>query len=330
MAAPTESARPAGGSSESTMTVASALRLARGCQRFVPSRSRMASARLPSVADSAPDQQAPDANARNRASASSDLHAALVAEQLVPFVDDDHAELAEQVLRVGAGQHERQAFGRRDQHGWQSPGLGAALGGVGVAAACTGAPGGRQIFEWLLQGAQGVRCQGAHGGEPEDGESRSRGRRVAGRRAAAAGDVGECQQRAKPHGVGLAGAGGGVKQTRAAVGNGLPHLALELEGLPAAIRKPLDQRRLFHALAPSPVGGRSGPGHSSLEAPVPPSLPFPGGGRSKAARVSSVSASSTGLSSRHRSMRGKRTAMPDLCRVTRGCPRSRARTPASA
>jgi hypothetical protein len=44
-----------------------------------------------------------------------DLHAALAAQELVPFVDDDDGEVREALAPVGAREHQRQALGRGDE-----------------------------------------------------------------------------------------------------------------------------------------------------------------------------------------------------------------------
>ena len=53
------------------------------------------------------------------------LHAALVADELVPFVDDHHLQRAEVLARAFARQQQRQRFRRRHQRGRQAAGPGA-------------------------------------------------------------------------------------------------------------------------------------------------------------------------------------------------------------
>ena len=56
------------------------------------------------------------------------LHAALVADELVPFVDDDHLQRGEVVARAFARQQQRQRFRRGHQRRGQPPVLPRALG----------------------------------------------------------------------------------------------------------------------------------------------------------------------------------------------------------
>ena len=58
------------------------------------------------------------------------LHAALVPEQFVPFVDDDQSDRGQRGGGIGARQQQRQALRRRDQRGREP----ARLGGPFAAA----------------------------------------------------------------------------------------------------------------------------------------------------------------------------------------------------
>ena len=111
--------------------------------RARPRSVASASSRLPSVADSAQHISAgpPLAQPRQR---QLHLHAALVAQQLVPLVDDHQLHVRQRVQRVGARQLQRQALGRGHQHGRQAPVLRGALGRRRVAAAQADRPRGRE------------------------------------------------------------------------------------------------------------------------------------------------------------------------------------------
>ncbi len=100
------------------------------------------------------------------------LHAALVAQQLVPLVHHDQRQVLEHLARIGAGQQQRQALGRGDQHGGQAPVLRGALARGRVAAARAGAPVRGQRCQRLGQRAQRVGRQRAHGREPQHRERR--------------------------------------------------------------------------------------------------------------------------------------------------------------
>ncbi|KWT97976.1 nitrate reductase molybdenum cofactor assembly chaperone [Variovorax sp. WDL1] len=100
------------------------------------------------------------------------LHAALVAQQLVPFVDHHQAQRAQRLPGIVARKLQREALGRGDQHRRHAPVLCAALGRRGVAAAGGCAPVGLQRIEGLLQRAQGIGGQGAHRGQPKHRQRR--------------------------------------------------------------------------------------------------------------------------------------------------------------
>ena len=119
----------------------------------------------------APHQQArvPARQARQR---QLHLHAALVAHQLVPFVHHHQLHAGQALARVGAGQQQRHAFRRGDQHRGQAPVLRGALAAGGVSGAQAAAPVRGQVGQGLLQGAQRVSRQRAHGRDPQHRERR--------------------------------------------------------------------------------------------------------------------------------------------------------------
>ena len=192
------------------------------------------------------------------------LHAALVADEFMPLVDNDHPHAAKHLMRIGTRQQKRQALGRSDQHGRQSLVLRIALGRCGVAAACAEGPVGRQSFEWLDQCAKRVSGQSTHRGDPQHGQWRCgwwslckcrphrRFRRCRWRWSGCARRYGERLECAQPHRVGLAGAGGGMQQSGLASGDGLPDVALEFEGLPAARCEPGDEVGRGHEVVVKP------------------------------------------------------------------------------
>ncbi len=146
----------------------------------------------------APDDQLrhPLAQARQR---QLQLHAALVAQELVPFVHHQHAQTGEGLARIGAGQQQGQAFRRGDQRAGQTPSLPRTLGTAGIAGAQADAPADAEVVQRRLQGAGGVGGQGAHRGDPEHRQRRRLvrrgGRGCLGRKAI---------QGAEPDGVGFA------------------------------------------------------------------------------------------------------------------------------
>jgi hypothetical protein len=158
------------------------------------------------------------------------LHAALVPEHLVPFVDDDQAHALERAARIGPRQQQRQALGRGDERGRQTPRLCRAFRGAGIATAHADRPVDAQVRERRLQGARRIRDERAHRRDPQHRQRRRR-------RPPALPGVGQLQ-RAEPESISLAGAGGGVQQAVLAAADGAPGLALELERRPAARREP--------------------------------------------------------------------------------------------
>jgi hypothetical protein len=109
------------------------------------------------------------------------LHPALVAQQFVPFIDDDHLHATQNIFCIGAREQQRQAFRRGDQHGRQTLVLCGTLSGCGVSASRAGGPGSEkrralvaaqpvQDFQGLLQCAQRVGCECPHRRDPQHGQ----------------------------------------------------------------------------------------------------------------------------------------------------------------
>ena len=173
--------------------------------RSWPSRTRIASSRLPSVADR-PQTTRPGFQRFRRASASWTCTPRFDAHQLVPLVDDHGVHGRELVVRRLARQHQAQRLGRRDERGRKAPVLPGALDRRGVAGADADRPGDAEVVERRADRACRVGGERAHRRQPEDAERRWR----AAHRHAERSGAGE---RAEPDGVGLAGAGRRVQQT---------------------------------------------------------------------------------------------------------------------
>lgn len=156
------------------------------------------------------------------------LHAALVAEQLVPFVHDDGIDATQLGARVLAGEHEAERLGRRHQCRRPMPVLAGPLAGRGVARAQTHLPAQAQGRHRALERAHRVGSQRAHRRDPQHAQA-----------AAALGAARQlAQQCAEPHGIGLAGAGGGVQQAAVALQHRVPDGALKVERLPTLLAEP--------------------------------------------------------------------------------------------
>jgi hypothetical protein len=102
------------------------------------------------------------------------LYAAFVAEQFVPFIDHDHAQTRQRDLRIGAGEHQGQAFRGGDQRGRQAPALPGAFAAAGVAGAQADAPRDLQVIDRRLQ-ARAVSAARARMGVIHSTVSGSRG-----------------------------------------------------------------------------------------------------------------------------------------------------------
>lgn len=176
----------------------------------------------------APNQQirAPALQARQRELR---LHAALIADEFVPLVDDNASDRAEIVARVGAREHERQALRRRDQHAGRTARLPGALGGGRVAAANADGPTlamrGEPV-ERLVERLGGVRGEGAHRRDPENAKSWRLFRVIR-----------ERLPGAEANGQRFAGACRRVQQAAASLRHFAPHFLLEAKRLPAPRRE---------------------------------------------------------------------------------------------
>ena len=136
------------------------------------------------------------------------LHAALIADQFVPFIHDDHAQVRQAGFTVGTGQHQGQAFRSGDQSGGLATGLARAFTAAGITGAQAHAPRNLQRLQWGLQGACGVGGQGAHRRDPQDRQRL--GRRFAFACGGRAGD-GETVEGGKPQGIGFTRPGAGMQ-----------------------------------------------------------------------------------------------------------------------
>ena len=155
------------------------------------------------------------------------LHAALVAHQLVPLVDDDEFDTSQQRGRVGACQQQGQAFGRGHQRLGQALRLARAFAGLGVPGAHTHLPVEAQLRQRRFECTRGVCRQGTHRCQPQQAQAATTD--LARERAI---------QQAEPDRVGLAAARRCMQQARAAGGDVLPDLTLERKRLPALGSEP--------------------------------------------------------------------------------------------
>jgi hypothetical protein len=158
------------------------------------------------------------------------LHAALAADQLVPFVHHHELHLRQLLARVLAREHQGQRLRRGDQDRGHAAVLLRPFSAARVAGAQADGPSGREIAQRPGECRRGIGSQRPHGREPDDPQRLGGALRGMPRQ--------QCVQHAQPNRIGLAGAGGRMQQAAAAFGDGLPHLALEGKGLPAAPRDP--------------------------------------------------------------------------------------------
>ena len=180
------------------------------------------------------------------------LHAALVADQFMPFVDDDRAQVAKLLARIGARQHQGQAFGRGDQCRRRLGGLPGFLRTGGVAGARADAAIEAQRGQRRLQCAHRIGSQRAHRRDPQQ---RQRFGRNVGRHGGMThphplplslrerGDNApklrfNGKEGAEPHRVGLAGTSARVQQPGFTGRHARPDFALKGERLPAARGEP--------------------------------------------------------------------------------------------
>ena len=159
------------------------------------------------------------------------LHAALVAHQLVPLVDDDGVHAFEFGARVLARQHQRERFGCGDERARKAPVLPRALGRWRIAGALAHGPRKAEVGQRQRDRPHRVGRERAHRRQPQHPERR--------RLALLRGADGRCaQQRAEPHRIGLARAGARMQQAAAPGTHRGPDLALECERCPAAGGEP--------------------------------------------------------------------------------------------
>ncbi len=151
----------------------------------------------------------------------------------MPLVHYQHADVGELSFRIRAGQQQGQAFGGGHQGRGQAPRLALTLGAAGIAGAHAHRPGQLQAIDRRLQGALRVGSQGAHRGDPQNGQRRGWRRPLAARGCFGVGLGSESIERGQPHRVGFPGAGRGVQQAAVPIGDRLPDLFLKIEGLPA-------------------------------------------------------------------------------------------------
>ena len=109
-------------------------------------------------------------------------HAALVAEQFVPFVDDHAAQALEMRGAVGVGQQQRQRFGRDHQHVELAGARQPLVARAGIAGAHADLPVEAERGDRFAQGAHGVGGERAQRRDPE--HAQARGARRGGSRSA--------------------------------------------------------------------------------------------------------------------------------------------------
>ena len=164
------------------------------------------------------------------------LHAALRAEELVPFVHDDAADGGESSGGVGVGEEEGEALGGGDEGRGELGALAFSDGCGGVAGAEFDGPGEAEGFEGLAHGVGGVVGERAEGCDPEDAEGRRGG--GGGVVAGFGAPVEPFDDGAEPDGECFADAGGRVDEAAFGARVGVPGAFLEGEGFPAAPAEP--------------------------------------------------------------------------------------------
>ena len=132
------------------------------------------------------------------------LHAALGAHQLVPFVDHDEFDAVEQRRRIGTREKQGQALGCCDERLGQSLRLAGALARLRVAGAHPDAPVETELQQWCFERARDIGRERTHRRDPQQPQAAAlhfaRQRPV---------------EQSEPDRVGLAAAGGRVQQSRA-------------------------------------------------------------------------------------------------------------------
>ncbi|AOF82520.1 hypothetical protein BSY238_3613 [Methyloversatilis sp. RAC08] len=149
------------------------------------------------------------------------LHAALVGDQFMPFVDHHGAQRTQLFTRRLVRQHQRKAFRRGDQRLRQRARLAGAFGRTGVAGAQADIPVQTECACRVAQRQRRIRRECAHRSDPQHAQARG-------------GLRGGPQQRPEPHRQGLARSGAGVQQAAAALLKMCPNGVLEIEHAPAA------------------------------------------------------------------------------------------------
>ena len=154
--------------------------------------------------------------------------AALGAGQRVQLIDHDAAEMAEDLLRVGVGEHQRQALRRRHQDLRRLGPLALALGGGGVSRAGFGADRQAEFGDRAFQVALDIDRQRLQRRDIEGVQALARAFR-------------QVDQAGQETGQRLAAAGRRDQQGVRAVPRGLQHLDLVGVGRPAAIGEPAQE-----------------------------------------------------------------------------------------
>ena len=269
-------------------------------------RSEQRVARLFEIADRR--RESPRARAwRERAQARErelHLHAALRSEQLVPLVDDDGAQIGEDLAHVVAREKQRETLGGRDERGRQALSLSRAHRSRRVARARLERPRNLEIAQRSGERFERVRGERAQRRDPEHAQRRRRTSSHLVRAAARIDLVGliePFEQRSPPRGERLARTGGGVNRDRSrqrdtrSIPRAESRTAPSARGEPPLCRSNALTLRIRRHARDAFRECR----HACCFRSV--------------CNASSESASDTGLSLRQRTMRGKRTAMPDLC-----------------
>ena len=255
------------------------------------SSTSRASSRLPSVADR-PHVRSRGASARSARQGELQQHAALVAEQFVPFVDDDGAQRRRTAPRVSGYDSSSDSDSGVVTRASSWPARAQALvARARVARAQADAPVQAERVDRFAQRAHGVGRQRAQRRDPEQAQ---RARAFFLRGPVGAARVERIEQRSAERRERLAAAGRRVQQARFARQPARPDFALERQRRQPCARTTLQRRHATRLRSRSPC--------APVIAPVP-------------AACRARSASAAGLSCRQRRMRGKRTAMPDLWRV---------------
>ena len=161
-------------------------------------------------------------------------HAALVAQQFVPFVDHHAAQRAEQRGAVVVGQQQRQRFGSNHQRIEFAGARQALVARAGVAGTHAHGPAQTQRVDRFAQRAHGVGGQRAQRRHPQQFRAGAADRAVV--------VAQRFQQRPAECGQGFAAAGGGVNQSAFAGEIAFPDFTLKRQRRPATRFEPVAQR----------------------------------------------------------------------------------------